>query len=390
MNTPQKHWQVMRIVVVAGLIVGLIALHCQLSRISSAQFIAKMKHAFTQKAAYIGLGTAGALVLGASFIIYKVTRGKGKMWGDHHMQPVYLKHLKNADISHQANFRYQKECYADTSYLNSKGNGTVPVTWRKGNYNDFCSDHDLIASSILLAAPIQTVGSIAYNTLRLIVMPFYIMGRIYQEKGSQRPLFGARKFEWMDIVRETGNSLKNIALAPFYGTAYLISGLYAFIDPFGGRKLGRLVCEEWMGGIERQHSLWPCGGEISSYRSEFSGGPELLNNHAFYWTGCWMKQAVLEVEGYEIKRAHLPDCEEVVFTVYSHNEEIPSLTLAEHDGVLEPGEWRIKGTEVVALLTDLEGKNRSVSFEPKQGIRSYSDQIIEQAQLDFLVSAEDS
>ncbi|MCH9703249.1 MAG: hypothetical protein K0U13_00525, partial [Chlamydiae bacterium] len=194
------------------------------------------------------------------------------------------------------------------------GSGKAIMTQKKPD-----GDHELISTSAILVTPFMAVGVMAYNTVRTVVIPFYILGRMAQGAYSKEPACkNSRKFEFKDISKQMATSLLQVVRTPFYATAYLFSAFYSFIDPEGGRKLGCLVSHEWMGGVERSKSFWTIVPASEHFQFEGGGTPEGLGQHAYYWTGCWMPWGEVEYRDHEITRAYYPG-KIYDYNLYNHN-----------------------------------------------------------------------
>lgn len=363
-STPQVHYRSLRILSIIAIATLFIAFYCKVKQIS---FPTLVKRIFTQRLGLQGsifLASIGLLFTGASIIIYRVTRKKGKFWGDQHYQPIVLKQ-RVLPGKNKLPSKHLALNMVDLSLLQN-GSGLIPVLNRK---EGGCA-HDQIALSVIPIAPLQTVGAVVYNAaIRPVVVSFYIA--FQKAKG--------KNFEWADIPKQVGFSFYWALRAPFYGTAYLLSALYSLIDPPGGRKLARLVCEAWMGDVDRDKSLWPCGGPFATLHLEGGGNPGQLGQHATYWTGCWMRQAWLQVENYEIKKAYFPDGS-YEFDVYTDNVEPPTLKkVAINDSSRPPLEvaqslqrsewgymtWENK-TYIAAHVTALDGTSKFIVDSPEE------------------------
>lgn|GEM_PF-5309560 len=302
--TPQSRNYPTRIMVVATTIFLVITVALQANGISWKEFPAKLKqlmHTSVNWKTGIILGSVGLLIGGSTFIIYRVTRGKGKFWGDKHYRPVVL---RQARIPEKQRIHWDKRMQPhqqliDTSLVEN-GTGKTNSVQRKED------EHDFISFTTLFIAPLQTVAAVAYNAIRFCVVPFYILGRMAQEAITAKPSFeGQRKFKLVDIPKQMALSLYWAARAPFYGVAYMVAVIYSFIDPMGGRKLGQLVTNEWMEGVDRLESVWTWV-PVDGYKWEGGGGPKTLGHQAYYWTGCWMPWATVEMKDNNITRAYYP------------------------------------------------------------------------------------
>ncbi len=301
--TTQKRNYVLRIAILAIAAFAITAMVFQNQGISFSELPDRLKALFQQPVGWqtgVILGSVSLAVGGALFIIYRVTRGKGKFWGDSHYRPVVLKqaHTPGKGLVHWVGRMPPHQQLVDTSLVKD-GTGTTNAVQRK---EDDCD----ISVSALLIAPIQTACAVAYNVMRFCLVPFYVAGRMIQEKITGKPAYNKqRHFELRDIPRQMGLSLYWALRAPFYGIAYFFSALYSLVDPMGGRKLGQLITDEWMEGIDRLESVWVCYS-IDGHKFEGGGGAEKLGHQAYYWTGCWMPWATVTMVNGTITRACYP------------------------------------------------------------------------------------
>ncbi len=94
--------------------------------------------------------------------------------------------------------------------------------------------------------PIYISAVIIYNSLRLLIMPFYILAQIVRERNLENGLYPAeRKFSFSDIPKQMALSIGRIIIAPFYGIAMLFASIYSWIDPLNGIKLGSAIEHDW-------------------------------------------------------------------------------------------------------------------------------------------------
>ena len=157
-----------------------------------------------------------------------------------------------------------------------------------------------------------------------------------------------------------------------------------FIDPMGGRKMGQLVSNAWMEGIDRHESVWTCY-RVEGYNWEGGGGPEKLGRQAYFWTGCWMPWATVEVDEGAITRAYYPG-EIFEYDIYEQSEhghsvpdlmERPQMTILNHpiDSArqLSVGHYRYVNHEgdlfITAHVTKSDGQRlflaRRITKKPK-------------------------
>lgn len=152
----------------------------------------------------------------------------------------------------------------------------------------------LTGFGLALLTPIYTCVVVVYNLFRFVLIPFYILVRMVQER-NKKPLYPhERKFTLMDIPRQMAISLGRMLQAPFYGTALFYAALKAVIDPLNGIKEGAGVEFEWNNRVPRDNQgIWMMACKVlPGWRWEGGGGPERLGNNGFYVAGSW--QSILQ------------------------------------------------------------------------------------------------
>jgi len=284
-----------RAVVVAALIVGIcvavVALNGQLTTFPQ-NFTAWIQNL---NWGYVGIGFAGFVVLsvGAGFVIKRVKSLQNEITGSELGKVSGSDHWQEAYYIRENDDRFYYSGYIDTSTLDAEGNGTA---FFYGNKN--IAEHYYISSFIAATAPAHAATAIVYNIVRLVWIPFYILGSMAREAWNGEAIYpDQRPFEITDIPKQWWFSVKQIVKAPFYATAQLYAALYSYIDPLNGRKLGAAIERDWNNGIERSDGFWSVRGPQSSdWRLEGGGGPEKLGQNGFYAAGCWTPMGVVRFE----------------------------------------------------------------------------------------------
>lgn len=303
---PQERNYPLRIALVTVLVIGILAFILKSQDINFSSIPREIKRFFMHHIGWRGglvISSITILVGGAFFIIYKVTRNQGRFWGDAHYKPVVLYQAVSPTQKWVRRLGGPPQELVDLSLLDAQQTGTTTAVQRKEMV-----EHEIIVASTLVAAPLIGTGSVIYNIARCVIVPFYILGRMVQERWTGKQIYDTeRKFRLSDIPKQMALSIYWAARAPFYALAYFFSALYACIDPMGGRKLGMLICKAWMCGVERRHSIWTCHQASDQFKWEGGGGPDSLGRQAYFWTGCWMPWATVTVENGIVKKAVYPD-----------------------------------------------------------------------------------
>ncbi len=234
---------------------------------------------------YVGIGVGGFVVLtaGAAFVIHRAVHKQdrvletdiGKFSGDEQwVSAAYT--VRDGGTVHIG--------YIDTSTL-LNGSGKAFMYRYKDEPN-----HYQVCLAVTAFTPLHMVGSIVYNVIRTVVIPFFILGNMC---GNNAHSYGLR-----DIPREMGNSIERIVKAPFYAVAVIYAALYGLIDPLNGRKLGALLEREWNEGLTLAEGWWSVGCGQTLWK--FEGGscsegwdPNNLGKNGFLIAGCWQPIAVV-------------------------------------------------------------------------------------------------
>ncbi|MCC5831798.1 MAG: hypothetical protein JJU12_02000 [Chlamydiales bacterium] len=301
---------VIRAVVVAALIVGIAAGLMGLNGSLAAfpQNFASSIQNLNWNYVGIGAGVCGFLSIGAGVVIRRVksldnpltNSGIGKLSGDSHWQEAYYKQGEDNGFYYPG--------YIDTSTLNEEGRGEALFYGKKTLF-----EHYYVSSIVGATTPLHATAAIAYHLVRLVAIPFYILGSMAREAFRDEPIYkDQRRFKLSDIPTQMEFSVKQIVKAPFYATAEFYAALYSFIDPLNGRKLGALIEKDWNNGIDRSDGFWSVNGPQSrDWRPEGGGGPEKLGQNGFYAAGCWTAMARVHfakiVEGESMTRALHPE-----------------------------------------------------------------------------------
>ena len=297
-QTYQAHSSV-RVVFIAlfvvALTVGMLALTGNLT-----SFPEKFLH-FIQNANWSHITTGVVLFAmlagGAALIIHRAIYQKdrltqtdiGKMRGDEHwVSAVYT-----------ADDGYYHKGYIDTSTLDKEGTGTAFMYAYKDEGNN-----NSVNLAVFLFSPLHMIGAIVYNLLRLVVIPFYILGCLLVERAKNTVVHPEdRAFRLSDIPKEWGNSILRVVKAPFYCLALMFVAIYAFFDHLNGRKLGSYIERDWNEGLTRAEGFWSVQFAQSLWRYEGGGAPNYLGRNGFYLAGCWQPIAVVYYEKGKIVKA---------------------------------------------------------------------------------------
>lgn len=246
----------------------------------------------------IGGGVAAVLLGGAAIVIVRVMfkkdklldhAGVGKLSGsDHIKEAVYYSIGKNAGTKERE--VQSSSVYIDTSTLKN-GNGKAYLYGVKQ-----CGEHYSVSSVVTLTTPIYLVGTVALDCIRLVIAPFYIAGCWVIERFRNDPLFeGQRKFELSDIPVQMAISIKRIAVAPFYATAYFFAAFSSLFSPINGRKLASLIERDWNEDVSRAQGFWSVRGPQALWPGIKALSPDRLKENAgYYWAGCWQPMGVVE------------------------------------------------------------------------------------------------
>lgn len=186
--------------------------------------------------------------------------------------------------------------YLDLSTLDEQQSGVaLAYLFPKNSY---------IRGSICLlsicAIPWVVLFRMAYNIIRFLVIPFYILFRmICQCLEKQVNLNEDETFIYTDIIRESARSLCDCLSAPFYGAAYMISLFYSLLDPLAGRVAIAALERDWNKDVILSKSIWVFVLQ-KFFKLEGGGSRTGLGQHGFYLMGCLQPHSVLLFEHGEI------------------------------------------------------------------------------------------
>lgn len=194
---------------------------------------------FSAKGVAIGAGTTTVLIGGTTAVIVRALRKEDPLINGR-VGKVDIVPVKLSSDSKTFN---NLECYLD------KNTGYFYLP--KG-----CGEHYTISTGVAVGSPtLYLTLTVAYNALRLLVVPFYCAGGYIIEKCRGKPFNEARPFKWYDPVVEPARSLWMIVSAPFYTLALSAAAVYSLVDPLEGRSLGAKIERDWNGGKSRAESF---------------------------------------------------------------------------------------------------------------------------------------
>ncbi len=282
------------IVVIVGFAIMLMALNHTLS-----SFPQNCAHFFQHNWGYVvgGIVLLVPLTGGAMMVIrhvihkqdYRITeQGIGKLTGDDHWVAAMYTTKDNGGMPG----------YIDTSTVDGNGDGKAFFYAHKQEM-----DHYQVCLAVIAFTPVHVVGAIAYNILRLFIMPLYIGGCIIRDLFRDPPKNDKEaklRFRATDIIHEGKRSLSQMASAIFYGWGIILAALYAFADPLNGRKLGAYLEWEWNQGVTRAEGYWSVGGPQDLFEFEGSGVRGRLGRTGFFIAGCWQPMGVVEIRNHKI------------------------------------------------------------------------------------------
>jgi hypothetical protein len=281
---------------VIGMTVGLMALNGALTTFPQTVF------EFMNANWQIVAASAAAFVvlsIGSAAVIHKTLNNKdkitghdiGKLSGDQH----WISAIYTRDDYEDASFAG----YIDLSTLNEEKSGTAFMYAHKDEQN-----HIGVSLVVTLFTSLHMIGAIAYNAIRIAIIPFYILVCMAIEKAQGQALNSTdRPFQLSDISNEIGKSSVRIIKAPFYAFAIMVAALYSFFDPLNGRKLGSYLEREWNEQVTRAEGFWSVRGPQSLWHFEGGGAPTHLGKNGFYLAGCWQPIAVIYYDKKKIVEA---------------------------------------------------------------------------------------
>lgn len=242
----------------------------------------------------IGLGIFSVLVIGAALVIYKakntldpITQTPiGNLTGEKQWEEVVVDGRK-----------YREYGFLDRSTLDANGTGKAFVYI----YKD-CANHYNVSIVVPAVTPIYAICTMAYNLLRTIIIPFYIIVKL----ATQGEVKESQRFKLSHIPAEMGKSLWRVVKAPFYATAFILAAIYSWANPMGGRLLGSWIERIWNEDVIRSQGYWSVQGPQARWQFEGGGLPNQLGKNGFFLAGCWQPIAVAEfkegvcVDGYSL------------------------------------------------------------------------------------------
>lgn len=262
-------------ILIVGVVVALFAMRGDFSMFPQIAFNWLQNLNWT----YLGIGFASFFVLsiGAGVVIRRLVHRQdlGDFSGSAHWEPAY----------------YVREDRPQNYYAGYLDTSTPGEALFYGDKE--CLEHYVISSVVATLALPHAVASMAYHIVRIVTIPFYILGCM----AFQIEFEGDGRFTFSDIPKQLWFSIQQIVKAPFYGMAHIYAMLYSFLDPLNGRKLGALIEKEWNGDIERHEGFWSVRGPQGIWRFEGGGGPNGLGRNGFYVAGCHTPMARINDQG---------------------------------------------------------------------------------------------
>ena len=209
--------------------------------------------------AALGGGIAFILVAGASWVIYRAQSKMDVLLDD--LRGTFGsmdEHLESAIASYQTPKGHIQRLavYIDKSTLDQNGDGKAFLYYIKDP-----SDHYFVSAAVTLLSPAYLAGSMGYNTIRAVAIPFYVLAQYAREKCTGRPVAeNERFFKLSDAPKEMIKSIVRVVKAPFYALAFFMAGLYSLVNPMGGRKLGASIERDWNEEVSLPEGYWSMGG----------------------------------------------------------------------------------------------------------------------------------
>lgn len=273
----------------------------------------------------IGAGVFTVLTLGAAILIHKVQHQEDKYTGNN--SGGFIGDSKWVSAVYQSKTHGAYAGYIDTSTLvNDEGFAYMYILKdEQGHYT--------VSAMVFAITPVHMVAAIAYNVIRVAVVPFYILGWLLYESCTGNKIEEKRPFTLTDIPQEMGKSIWRIIKAPFYAVAFMYGALYSLVDPLNGRKLGSYLERDWNEGVTRSEGYWSIGGPQALWHWEGRGTPSKLGRNGFYLAGCW--QPIARVKYEKVNDKVIVTGESLSHAVDSSKGQIyeiydPAITAARH------------------------------------------------------------
>ncbi len=202
----------------------------------------------------IGGATGAILSAGAFGVIYRtIKKTPGKFTGSAHWESAAFAADSSEDVT--------------PIYIDRSGGPSASFYLYKNPL-----EHYVVALNIAASGPAHAAASLAYNVLRIFIVPFFLL---VKERSGRR------------IPGEMLSSFRRAFRAPFYGMAVTYAALYALVDPLNGRKLIGAIEQNWNEGRTRSEGVWLVwpGRKWRSSPTE-----------TYYVAGCCTPMGVVEYE----------------------------------------------------------------------------------------------
>jgi hypothetical protein len=248
--------------------------------------------------AIIGGGVAIVLIAGASWIIHKAKTEKDPLLHDNDRGAFegvgeYLDSGIASYTKDGENYSVPYGVYLDRSMLNSFRTRAC-LYYAK----PVCGHYTVSTVVAFLGTPVYLVGVVAFNAIRAVVIPFYILFQMALDLCREEK--EASGYKLTDIPIEIGRSIENILVAPFYALAYMMTSIYSLANPMPGRKRATTVEWMWNKKVSLARSFWSMQGRqpLFNFRKEDN----------FYLAGCWHEvgYADFDANGNLIEAYYMP------------------------------------------------------------------------------------
>lgn len=272
--TPHQPRVYTRLAIITGIILAIVGILAWKGRLPSLKLSGNF---------ITGGSIAVALAIGGALVVYRSRQkelSKGKVTGSEHWKETEVRW--GATEKEEAG---TAKAYIDLSFVDSEGNGVMQVSLKEP------WTASLTGLGLAIIALPYGACVMIYHLLRLIIVPFYILVRLFQERGGPPTYLQERRFSFSDIPKQMAFSLAHILKAPFYATALIYAGLKAIIDPLNGVKEGSIIERDWNHEVPLYHQgIWMLnigGIFMEEWKWEGGGGPESLGKNGFYAAGSW-------------------------------------------------------------------------------------------------------